>query len=134
MLNSAIASLADYDVDAITIVGRYSVLNPISGFTGYADEALEEIRKKGGLGRYRGADIVRLKYLADEVYGGVPFETSSIFLASNDKSFNRYVEAKPIERQSWIEPLDKTIHWTFDFEDGAAIWKLKYGHRIYNTV
>jgi hypothetical protein len=134
VLTSAINALADFDVESITILGRYSVLTPISDFTGYADEALEEIRKKGYLGRYRGADILRLKYVVDEVYGGVPFDTTSVFLVSNEKSFNRYVEAKPIERQSWIEPKDKTIHWTFDFEDGAAIWKLKYGHRIYNTV
>jgi len=134
VLKSAIDTLADYDVDSMTILGRYSVLTPISDFTGYADVALEEIRKKGYLGRWRGADILRLKYVVDEVYGGVPFDTSSIFVVSNEKSYARYVEAKPIERQSWIDPKDKTIHWTFDFEDGAAIWKLKYAHRIYNTV
>lgn len=134
VLKSAIDSLADYDVDSMTVLGRYSVLTPISDFTGYADVALEEIRKKGFLGRWRGADILRLKYMVDEVYGGVPFDTSSVFVVSNEKSYARYVEAKPIERQSWIEPKDKTIHWTFDFEDGAAIWKLKYAHRIYNTV
>jgi hypothetical protein len=134
VLKSAIDSLADYDVDSMTVLGRYSVLTPISDFTGYSDVALEEIRKKGFLGRWRGADILRLKYIVDEVYGGVPFDTSSVFVVSNEKSYARYVEAKPIERQSWIEPKDKTIHWTFDFEDGAAIWKLKYAHRIYNTV
>jgi hypothetical protein len=134
VLKSAIDTLADYDVSSMTVLGRYSVLTPISDFTGYADEALEEIRKKGFLGRWRGADILRLKYVVDEVYGGVPFDTSSVFVVSNEKSYARYVEAKPIERQSWIEPKDKTIHWTFDFEDGAAIWKLKYAHRIYNTV
>lgn len=134
VLKSAIDTLADYDVNTMTVLGRYSVLTPISDFTGYADVALEEIRKKGFLGRWRGADILRLKYVVDEVYGGVPFDTSSVFVVSNEKSYARYVEAKPIERQSWIEPKDKTIHWTFDFEDGAAIWKLKYAHRIYNTV
>lgn len=134
VLKTAIDTLADYDVSSMTVLGRYSVLTPISDFTGYADEALEEIRKKGYLGRWRGADILRLKYVVDEVYGGVPFDTSSVFVVSNEKSYARYVEAKPIERQSWISPSDKMIHWTFDFEDGAAIWKLKYAHRIYNTV
>lgn len=134
VLKGAIDSLADYDVSSMTVLGRYSVLTPISDFTGYADEALEEIRKKGYLGRWRGADILRLKYVVDEVYGGVPFDTSSVFVISNEKSYARYVEAQPITRQSWIEPKDKTIHWTFDFEDGAAIWKLKYAHRVYNTV
>ncbi len=134
VLKSAIDTLADYDVSSMTVLGRYSVLTPISDFTGYADEALEEIRKKGFLGRWRGADILRLKYVVDEVYGGVPFDTSSVFVVSNEKSYARYVEAKSIDRQSWIEPKDKTIHWTFDFEDGAAIWKLKYAHRIYDTV
>lgn len=134
VLKSAIDSLADFDVDSMTVLGRYSVLTPISDFSGYSDVALEEIRKKGFLGRWRGADILRLKYVVDEVYGDVPFDTDSVFVVSNEKSYARYVEAKAIERQSWIEPKDKTIHWTFDFEDGAAIWKLKYAHRIYDTV
>lgn len=135
VLKSAVDTLADYaEVGSINVIGRYSVLTPIMDFTGYADAALEEVRKMGWLGRYRGAGILPLKYVVDEVYGGVPFDTSSVFVVSQDKSYARYVEAKPIERQSWIEPKDKTIHWTFDFEDGCAIWKLKYAHRIYNTV
>ena len=133
VLNAAIDALAAQDVESINVIGRYSKLTPISDFTGFADVALEEIRQRGLIGRYRGADIQRVKYAADEVYGTVPFATSSIFLTSNEKSFARYVEVKEIERSTWIDLSDKTYHLTFDFEDGAAIWKLQYGHRIYNV-
>jgi hypothetical protein len=54
-------------------------------------------------------------------------------LSTNEKSFNRYAEVKSIEKQAWITPGDKMFHLSFDFEDGAAIWKLMYGHRIYNV-
>jgi hypothetical protein len=133
LLNGAIDSLADYDVDSITVIGRYSALTPITDFTGYSDNALEEIRRQGGLGKYRGADLVKLKYVVDEVYGNVPFETTSIFLVSNEKNFNRYVEVKQPEKQAWISPGDKMFHLTFDIEDGAAIWKQKFGHRLYDV-
>ncbi len=133
VLNGAIDSLADYDVEAITVLGRYSSLTSINDFSGYSDIALEEVRKQGVLGRYRGADVLRLKYIVDETYDTAPFETTSVFLVSNEKNWNRYVEVKPIERSSWLDPADKTMHWVFDFEDGAAIWKLKYGHRIYDV-
>ena len=134
VLDSAIDTLADYDIDSITVLGRYSSLTPISNFTGYADTALEEVRKQGGFGRYRGSDLIKLKYVVDEKYANVPWDTSSLFLVSNEKNFNRYVEVKGLERTSWIEPKDKTFHITFDFEDGAAIWKQKYGHRIYGIT
>ena len=133
VLNSAIDTLADFDIDSISVIGRYSALSPITDFSGFSDNALEEIRQQGGLGRYRGADIIKLKYVADEVYGNVPFDTDSVFLTSNEKNFNRYAEVKKIEKAAWISPGDKMFHIAFDFEDGAAIWKLKYGHRIYDV-
>lgn len=139
-LDTAIDAVADYDVSTLSVIGRYSVLSSISDFAGsnyqnlYADSALEEIRKRGFLQNYRGADIIRLKYLVDSVYGTEPFGTASVFVVSNEKAFNRYVEVTGLNRRAWVEPSTGTFHMIFEYEDGAAIWKPEYGHRIYGIA
>lgn len=137
-VNSAIDALADYDAGGMTLVGRGSVIAPISDFVGssttngLSDKALEEIRKQGFLSFYRGADIIRLRYIQDAVYGTEPFGTANVFVLSNEKSFNRFVEVTPITRKAWVDPEHGRFHMIFEYEDGAAIWKLQYGQKIYN--
>ena len=55
----------------VTILGRAAMVDQISDFTGYAFEALEEIRLRGRLGTYRAANIVQVNNFADE--DGVSF-------------------------------------------------------------
>jgi hypothetical protein len=50
----------------VTIIGRASMVDQISDFTGFAEEAVEEIRLRGRLGVYRGAQIVQLVNYTDE--------------------------------------------------------------------
>lgn len=50
----------------VTIIGRAAMVDQISDFTGYAEEAQEEIRLKGRLGIYRGCNIVQLTNFTDE--------------------------------------------------------------------
>lgn len=50
----------------VTIIGRASMVDQISDFTGYADEAKEEIRLKGRLGTYRGCNVVQIVNFTDE--------------------------------------------------------------------
>ena len=50
----------------VTIIGRASMVDQISDFPGYADEALEEIRLRGRLGTYRGCNIQQLLNFTDE--------------------------------------------------------------------
>jgi hypothetical protein len=50
----------------VVIVGRPTMVDQIVDFEGFGMETLEEIRQKGVLGNYRGADIVRLRNYKDE--------------------------------------------------------------------
>lgn len=50
----------------VTIIGRASMVDQISDFTGFADEAREEIRLKGRLGVYRGCNVVQVVNFTDE--------------------------------------------------------------------
>ena len=140
MVNAAINGLSDQNVSDITIFGRFSKLTPINDFvgtatvSGYPDSKLEELHKLGLIMQYRGAKVLAVKYDADEVYATEAFGTTSIFLLSNEKNFNRYTEVKKMEKSVWIDPKDKTFHFQIDFEDGAAIWKKQFGWRIYDVV
>jgi hypothetical protein len=50
----------------VAIIGRSTMVDQITDFTGFSNETMEEIRQKGVLGVYRGADIISLKYYFDE--------------------------------------------------------------------
>lgn len=72
VLNSAVSQVQDAIKPngagpvPVTILGRASGVDQISDFTGFADEALEEIRTRGRLGTYRAANIVRITNYTDE--------------------------------------------------------------------
>lgn len=66
-LDNAIRKVRDSSQSGqVVIVGRPTMTDQISDFDGYSDETKEEIRQKGVLGRYHGADIVSLKNYKDE--------------------------------------------------------------------
>ena len=71
-LNAAIRQVRDASLDgSVSIVGRSTMTDQITDFTGFSNETLEEIRQKGVLGIYRGAEVVSLKNWRDE--DNVPF-------------------------------------------------------------
>jgi hypothetical protein len=66
-LNKAIREVADESTTGeVTIFGRPTMVDQITDFTGFGNETLEEIRQKGVLGVYRGAQVVRLRNFKDE--------------------------------------------------------------------
>lgn len=66
-LDNAIRNVRDASLSGeVVIVGRPTMTDQITDFDGYSDETKEEIRQKGVLGRYRGADIISLRNFKDE--------------------------------------------------------------------
>lgn len=66
-LDAAIASVQDESLTGeVAIVGRPTVINQIAGFDGFGNETLEEIRRRGMIGVYHGANIISLKNYKDE--------------------------------------------------------------------
>lgn len=71
-LDSVISTVQDESLSGnVVIVGRPTVVNKIASFDGFGNETLEEIRRKGMIGVYHGADIITLKNFKDE--DGVPY-------------------------------------------------------------
>lgn len=66
-VNTAIREVRDEsESGVVTIYGRSTMVDQIADFTGFADEALEEIRLRGRLGTYRGANVVQVRNWKDE--------------------------------------------------------------------
>ena len=71
-VDDAIARVQDESqTGEVVIVGRPTAVNKLAGFDGFGNETLEEIRRKGMFGLYKGARIVTLKNYKDE--NGVPY-------------------------------------------------------------
>ncbi len=66
-VDAAIRSVRDASpTGEVSIVGRPTMVDQIMDFDGFGNETREEIRLKGKLGVYRGANVVSLKNYKDE--------------------------------------------------------------------
>lgn len=66
-LDNAIRNVRDASMSGeVVIVGRPTMTDQITDFDGFGDETKEEIRQRGVLGRYRGADVISLRNYKDE--------------------------------------------------------------------
>ncbi len=102
----------------VTVIGRAAMVDQISDFDGFADEAKEEIRLKGRLGVYRGANIVALQNWADE--DGVPYVPANEMwvLGGNAGKFALY---GPAVTKSWDENTVDYTHYRTRKDIGGMI-------------
>jgi len=83
-LDAVLRSLGDVNSD-VFIAGRYYAMFPILGFTGFADAALEEIRKTGMIGYYKGARVIILNDDYNWFYGTGYVPDDRIYLGGANK-------------------------------------------------
>lgn len=83
-LDAAISAVRDASESGnVAIIGRPTMVDQISAFDGFGDETLEEVRRTGVLGTYRGATIVSLKNYKDE--DNVPYQPANqLWVTSGD--------------------------------------------------
>lgn len=132
-LNDDIDQLADRGSGQVIAVARYKTLSPIKSFTGapeWSDDIKDEIHAKGFLGKYNGARLVSIHDYTDDMYAIQPMASTNLFLVDPAKKMNRFVEVNGLERTSYQDPLTNRFGIIVRFEDGAAVWKDKFGHRI----
>lgn len=89
---------------AIAIAGRSTMVDQISDFPGFADEALEELRARGRLGRYRGANVLQLRNSTDE--DGVSyFPANELYVMSTDSGkfaiYGGLLSKEYVEQDNW---------------------------------
>lgn len=104
-LNQAIRDVRDEsESGVVTIFGRSTVIDQIVDFSGYSDEALEEIRQRGRLGVYRGASLIQTRNYKDQ--WGRPFapENELFVVAQDSAMFAMYgglLSKDYIEMDNW---------------------------------
>lgn len=84
-LDTGLKRLGDVNPNVV-IAGRYSALFPMLGFNGYSDAALEEIRRTGIIGTYKGAQVLVLRDAPNRFFNNealVPADR--IYLIGSDK-------------------------------------------------
>jgi len=104
-LDLAISEVRDESLTGeVTVWGRGPMIDQISGFTGFADEALEEIRKRGRIGVYRGANIVQANNYKDE--DGVSFmPANEMYVVGSDAGlfamYGGLLSKEYVEQDNW---------------------------------
>ncbi|MBU8920974.1 MAG: hypothetical protein KOO63_03855 [Bacteroidales bacterium] len=83
-LDAVLRSLGDVNSD-VFIAGRYYTLFPLLGFTGFADAALEEIRRTGMIGTYKGARVIVLRDDFNWFYNAASIADDKIYLGGTKK-------------------------------------------------
>lgn len=69
----------------VVIAGRYTSLFPMMDFDGYSDVALEEIRQQGGVGRYKGAQVVILRDTFNPFWKESTIPADRVYLIGGEK-------------------------------------------------
>jgi len=139
---SAVRKVAKFsDVNQTRVIGNYVDVVQVADFNNasgkydlFSDEAKELVRRQGALDVYSGAVIIPIKYWADDRYGFQAFEAGSIFVISNELGWNEFAEFGDVRQDTWVSPGDGMVHYLYVFNIGAAVWKLKYGHRLYGVT
>lgn len=115
----------------VTIAGRAGMVDQISDFTGFANEALEEIRRMGRLGTYRGCNVVVINHHADE--DGVSyFPANELWVfAGNVGSF---VKFGGLRSKEWTEDAIDYWHYKTTCDIGGVIQWPEYSARFIDTA
>lgn len=108
-LNTAIREVRDEsDGASVTIFGRSTVVDQISDFPGFADEALEEVRQRGRLGVYHGATIIALNQYKDE-WGNSFMPANELYVIAGDAG--RFVLYGGLKAKEYVE--DDNWYWHY---------------------
>lgn len=130
-LNTAITEVRDESMTgSVTLYGRATMVEQISDFTGYADEAREEIRRRGLIGVYKGANVVVAKNWKDED-GASYIPANELYVISNDAGkFGIYGGLKTKE---YVELDNWYWHYLGRQDFGGAFHRPERIRRIVDT-
>jgi len=130
-LDAAIREVRDASGDgSVTVWGRGTMIDQIAGFTGFADEALEEIRKRGRIGVYRGANIVQTNNYKDEK--GVSFmPANEMYVISGDAG--RFAMYGGLLTKEWVEEDNWYWHYLGRQDFGGVLHRVERVRRFEDT-
>ncbi len=114
----------------VTVLARPVMMDAISDFPGYAFEALEEIRLRGRLGTYRGANLQELRHFTDEE--GLDFQPANeVWVLGGDAGV--FINYGGVKVKTWPESTVDYIHYRARKDCGGLIHKPGMLRRIVDT-
>lgn len=114
----------------VTIIGRAAMVDQISDFDGFADEAKEEIRLKGRLGVYRGCQVVQLSnFTDDEGDSYIPSNEMWVF-GGNVGKFAMYGDLRV---KTWNEHTVDYTHYRAVKDIGGLVHHPEQARRFIDT-
>lgn len=133
VLDSSLSAVRDaIDPDGrgpvpITIAGRASVIDVISEFPNFSNEANEEIRQRGRLGVYRGANIVQINNYVDED-GEQYLPDNELYVFGGN--VGRVVNYGGLQVKTWDENTVDYRHYRARRDTGVSILYPEQARRI----
>lgn len=109
------------------IIGDALLTGQITDFTGYSEVAKEEIRTQGYIGKYRGANIVALPEITDEMTGGIIFPKNRLYIVSRKIGYtatygpSRAGQETNLDDWSWNMRLDRSWGFVVTDKDGLYV-------------
>ena len=130
-LDTAIREVQDEsNSDTVSIFGRSTMVDQIMDFPGFADEALEEIRNRGRLGRYRGANVIQARNWKDED-GASHLPANEMWVMSQD--FGRFAFYGDIKSKEYVEQDNWYWHYIGRIDFGGVVHRPERARRIIDT-
>lgn len=130
-LNQAIREVADESTSGVvTIYGRSTMVDQIADFPGFADEALEEIRRRGRLGTYRGASVVQVRNWKDED-GASHVPANEMWVMSDD--FGKFAFYGGLLSKEYTELDNWYWHYLGRQDFGGLVHRPERARRIIDT-
>jgi hypothetical protein len=130
-LNTAIREVRDESISgSVSLYGRSSMVDQIVDFTGFADEALEEIRLRGRLGTYRGATVITARNWKDE--DGVSFiPANELYVVSDDSAL--FALYGGLKSKEYVEPDNWYWHYIGRQDFGGILSRPERTRRFVDT-
>ncbi len=130
-LNQAIRDVRDEANDGnITIMGRAPMVDQITDFPGFADEALEEIRARGRLGVYHGANVQVASHFRDQ--NGVSYiPANELFVISQDAG--RFAFYGGLKSKEYVEQDNWYWHYIGRQDFGGIVHRPERIRRMVDT-
>lgn len=115
----------------ITVIGRASMVDQISDFNvGFDPEATAEIRSKGRLGVYRGANIVQvINYTDEDGMSFIPANELWVF----GGTVGKFAMYGGLQVKSWEENTVDYRHWRARKDVGGLVHHPEQARRIVDT-
>lgn len=130
-LNQAIREVRDEsESGVVSIMGRSPMVDQITDFPGFADEALEEIRLRGRLGVYHGASVIAAKNFKDE-NGDSYIPANELFVIAQDAGM--FAMYGGLKSKEYVEQDNWYWHYVGRQDFGGVVHRPERIRRIVDT-